>query len=132
MSHAVKVLQGTLRRLLIVQAGLILASATAYFFAQGGAAAVAAAFGGAIALLNALVSAHHLKRASVGAAGNAQRGMLELYLGAVIRFIATPLLVAVGIVALGLAPVPMLVAFAVAQVAYFAGPPRAPASAEPN
>ncbi len=130
MSYAAKVLQGTLQRLLIVQALLILAAAAVYLATKGWPYALAALFGGGIALLNSLISAQRLRRAAE-AVNDARRSMLELYLGAVTRFVATPALVAVGIVWLRLDPLAIIVGFAVAQLAYFMSSARSPA-AKPN
>ncbi len=118
MSHAKKVLRSTLYRLLLAQAGLVVAVAAVYFATRGSWPAVAALFGGGIALLNSFISANRLERAS-RLGGDAQRSMMELYIGAVARFVATPVLVAVGIVVLHLDPVAIIVGFAVAQLGYF-------------
>lgn len=119
MSYANKVLRGAAGRLLASQALLVFATAGIYLWHSGGQAAMAALFGGLIAFFNTVISAQHLARASHAAAGDLKRGMLELYIGAVIRFVATPALVAVGIVALKLDAVAIIVGFAVAQVGYF-------------
>jgi ATP synthase protein I len=119
MSYAAKVLQGTARRVLTTQALLVLAAAFGFLAYGGVDKALAAAFGGGIALLNTLVSAHRLVRASEAAPDNVNRGMLELYIGAVTRFVATPALVAVGIVLLKLDPPAIIVGFVAAQVGYF-------------
>lgn len=119
MSYAAAALRQTTRRLLIIQSLLILATAIAYLVVKGGEHFVAALFGGGIALLNTLVSAQRLRRATEAAAQSANRGLAEMYIGAAVRFVATPLLVAVGIAAFGLEPVAIIVGFAVAQVGYF-------------
>ena len=119
MSYAVQVLKGTTRKLLLVQSVLILVVATVYLATKGGLPSLAALFGGAIALFNTVISAWHLGRASAAAGTDARRGMFELYIGAVIRFVATPLLVAVGILFLKLDPVAIIAGFAVAQLGYF-------------
>ncbi len=118
MSYAQQVLRGTTRRLLIIQALLVLATAIVYLALKGWQPALAAVFGGVIAVFNMLVSAHRLARASNAAVADMKRGMMELYVGAIIRFVATPALFAAGIVS-GLDPVAIIVGFAVAQVAYF-------------
>lgn len=118
MSFAAQVLRKTVRKLLFFQLSVVLLTAAAYLLAKGGAAALAAGFGGGIALVNTLVSAQRLRKATEAAATDARRGMLELYLGALTRFIGTPALIAVGIVLLELDPVAIIVGFAVAQVAY--------------
>ena len=87
---------------------------------------LAALFGGAIALLNTLISAQRLRRASDAAVSNANSGMMELYIGAILRFIGTPLFVALGILALGLDPIAIIAGFGIAQLAFFFNSPRAP------
>ena len=122
MSHAVKVLQGSLRRLMLIQGALTLLTALGFYLNHGAMVAIAALFGGAIALFNSLISARQLARAS--RSGGANRQMAELYFGAAMRFLATPALVAVGIVALGLDAIAIIVGFAVAQIAFFFGDKR--------
>lgn len=131
MSYAANALRSTTRRLLTVQGLLILLATGLYFGLKGWQPAVAALFGGLIALLNTLVSAHRLARASETAAQDPKRGMMELYIGAVIRFVATPGLIAVGIVLLELDPVAIIVGFAAAQVGYFFNSAR-PHNPKPN
>jgi len=118
MSHAGKVLRKTVRRLLMVQCSLIIVVAAAYGVARGWPAATAALYGGGIALFNTLISAQRLSRASE-VVGDVRRGMLELYIGAIIRFVATPALIVAGILVLKLDPVAIIVGFAVAQAGYF-------------
>ncbi|WP_092997996.1 ATP synthase subunit I [Thiohalomonas denitrificans] len=119
MSYAAKVLLGMTRRLLTIQAALALLAAGTFLVLRGWEPALAAVFGGAIALFNTLVSAQRLARASESAASDLKRGMMELFIGAAIRFLATPGLIAVGIVFLNLDPVAIIVGFGVAQVGYF-------------
>jgi len=126
MSYAAEVLRATLRRLLFVQVVLVLAVAVAFLALKGWPQGVAALFGGGIALFNTLVSAQRLRRASERT-NDPQGSMLELYIGAGIRFVATPALVALGIILLDLDPVAIIVGFAVAQLGFFfnsARPPR--------
>jgi ATP synthase protein I len=118
MSYAVNVLRATLRKLLLAQALLVLTTAVGFLAAKGGHTPLAALFGGAVALLNTAISAHRLQKASEVAAGDAHQGMLQLYLGAAMRFVLTPLFIALGIAALGLDPIALIVGFAVAQLGY--------------
>lgn len=118
MSHTTKVLHRTLRRLLWVQGALVLIAALACGVGMGLETVPAALFGGAIALLNTAISAERLHRATAAAGQDARQGMAALYSGAIIRFVATPALIAVGILALGLDPVAILIGFGVAQLGY--------------
>lgn len=119
MSYAAELLRRTTRRLLLIQLAIVLVTAALYFALRGAEELIAALFGGGIALLNTSISAQRLRRASESAAADPRQGMIELYLGAITRFILTPALIAIGILALGLEPVAMIVGFAVAQLAYF-------------
>lgn len=118
MHHTSKVLHRTLRRLLLVQGGLVAAVAAGFAVVTGPGAVPAVLFGGAIALFNTLVSAERLHRATAVAGQDPSGGMASLYMGAVIRFVATPALIVVGIAALALDPVAILAGFAVAQLGY--------------
>jgi ATP synthase protein I len=126
MSYAASVLRQTARRLLVIQVALVLATALGFLFYKGGPEMLAASYGGAIALLNTLISANRLRRASEAAVSDAKRGMMELYIGAIMRFIGTPLFVALGILALGLDPIAIIAGFGIAQLAYFFNSPHAP------
>lgn len=109
------VMRAALFNLLAIQAVIAVAIA-AGFYAHRGTPAVAAAalFGGGIALaVSALLGLRLLRAARPGA------GVGGLYLGAVERFGFVAVAFAVGLGALGLAPVPLLVGFAGAQCAYF-------------
>lgn len=119
MSYAAEVLRRAVKRLLLVQVLLVLAVSIAFLLGQGLAEFLAAIYGGGIALFNTLVSAQRLRRATDAAVADAKSGIMELYVGAITRFVATPLLVAVGIVVLALEPVGIIAGFAVAQLGYF-------------
>jgi|GEM_PF-1420962 len=130
MSYAATLLGATARRLLLTQALLVLLAAALYLWQEGVAAAGAALFGGAIALLNTLISANRLQRSAEMIDSDARSSLLQLYVGAVIRFLATPALIAAGIIG-GLSPVAMLVGFAAAQLAFFISRAR-PAGSHPS
>jgi len=118
MHHTSKVLHRTLRRLLLVQGVLVAAVAIGFGALSGAGAVPAALFGGGIALLNTLISAERLHRATAVAGQNPSGGMGHLYAGAIVRFVATPALVVLGILALSLDAVALLAGFAVAQLGY--------------
>ncbi len=118
MSYAAQVLRKTLRRLMTLQALLILASAGIYLGVEGGLAALAALYGGGIALASTWVSAWRLLRAT-DAAGDAMRSaMAELYIGAAIRLVLVVGLMAVGMAVLRLNPLAVIVGFGAAQIGY--------------
>ena len=72
-------------------------------------------YGGFIALLGTLISSWRINRA-----GNTEKyqGYVEIYLGAIQKYILTVVLFAIGIGALHLSAVPMIVTFAMGQFAY--------------
>ncbi|MEJ2646197.1 MAG: ATP synthase subunit I [Gammaproteobacteria bacterium] len=108
-----------MRKVLILQI-LLIAAVTAVFFGKAGqAGAQAALFGGAIAVVNALLLGRRVQRAGKAAQESVTRGTFALYLGAVERFVFTLVGFGVGMGVLHLLPVPLLLAFAAAQAAYW-------------
>lgn len=84
----------------------------------------AAGYGGGIAMLNAYSQQLWGNRAARMAVDQAAaQGMLTLYLGAVQRFIGTLVLFAIGLKWLALAPIPLIVTFAIAQFGIVFHPP---------
>ncbi|HKK06608.1 MAG: ATP synthase subunit I [Gammaproteobacteria bacterium] len=120
MSYAAQVLRRALRRLVIVQALLVLAAAAVYVlgFRHGLPGGAAVLYGGGIALISTFISAWRLLRATEVAGASATRGMAELYIGAAMRFVSVLALMGVGIAALKLDPLAIIVGFAVAQLGY--------------
>ncbi|HKJ08619.1 MAG TPA: ATP synthase subunit I [Gammaproteobacteria bacterium] len=108
-----------MRKILILQVLLIAAVTGAYFGKAGAAGAQAALFGGAIALVNALLLGRRVQRAGRAAQDSVTRGTFALYLGAVERFVFTLVGFGVGMGVLHLQPLPLLLAFAAAQAAYW-------------
>lgn len=119
MSYAAEILRRAVRRLVLVQVLLVVAVGVGFLTTKGVADLWAVLYGGAIALFNTLFSAYRLQRATDAATDSVKRGMIELYVGAITRFVATPTLVALGIIALALNPVGIIAGFAIAQVGYF-------------
>jgi len=113
------------RRLLGIQAALVAAAGAGSFVLAGGFAARSALYGGAIALLAAWMLQRRVRRA-IEVARDAPGGETTvLYVGALQRFLAMLGLFALGLGWLGLSPLPLLVGFAVAQLAYFLHRPGA-------
>ena len=112
MSYAGRVLRATLRRLLIAQLLLVLLVMLAYAAVKGSGSAWAAGYGGGIALTNTIVMAWRVGRT------HSRRALIELYIGAGIRFGLTLFLMAVGMGWLRLDPLALILGFAVAQVGY--------------
>jgi ATP synthase protein I len=113
MSYAGRVLRATLRRLLMVQLLLVLLAMLAYAAVKGSGSAWAAGYGGGIALANTIVMAWR-----VGRSNSSSRALVELYIGAGIRFALTLFLMAVGMGWLKLDPLALILGFAIAQVGY--------------
>ncbi len=100
--------------------GLIgLAVTAAFFMWQGWPAAGAAGYGALLALANAALLGLHIGRASQAALGHPAQGQARLYFGAAQRFILLGVCFALGMGLLGLPPFPMILAFALAQLALF-------------
>ncbi len=106
-----------LRRLLAAQ-GALAALVACGFALQGWASALAALYGGGIALLNGLLLGWRVRRANSDLRQSAQANMFSMYLGALERFAVALIGMGVGMGVLHLAPVALLVAFAVAHVGY--------------
>lgn len=100
--------------LLAIQAGMTLAIAAGFFIYRGTGAGVATLYGGGIGLVVSLLLAFRFVRANRPGAG-----AVDLYLGAVERFLFVGAAFAVGIAVLELAPVALLAGFVGAELAYF-------------
>ncbi len=98
----------------------VLASAVVGFFLITGEplAAQAAAYGGAMALLIAWMLGRRALLAAEVAKAQPGREMMVIYIGAVQRFVAVLVLFGVGMGWLALQPVPLLAAFAIAQLGH--------------
>ncbi len=113
-----------MRSLFIIQA-LLVAAVAGYFAIDDTGAAGAALYGGAIALSNSMLLAWRVARATANLKRDAKRDVASLYLGAVQRFLFTLVAMVVGMGFLKLDPIALLIAFGVAQVAFFfAASPR--------
>ena len=78
-------------------------------------------FGGLIAVINSLQILRHMRRANRVAGVDANRNVRIFYLCAMERLIMTLALFAVGLVALKLAPLPVISGFIAGQVALVLG-----------
>lgn len=108
-------------RLLFMQSIAAVCVAVPAGVVYGSSAAVAAIYGGLVALVMTLMLAWR-----IGQAASSQGALKWLMLGAAERMIMVCVAFAIGIGVLGLVPVPMLVGFGVAELAYYvaAGPMR--------
>ena len=107
------------RMLLGMQALLIGAVVFLYFIWGGSPEAHAALFGGVCALLNAWLLGRRLRLAAAVAKTSPGQEVTVIYVGALQRFALLLALFVVGMGWLKLNPVPLLVAFGVAQGAFF-------------
>ncbi|MGH8756619.1 MAG: ATP synthase subunit I [Burkholderiales bacterium] len=118
MSHAAEILSQGIRRVLVSQIVLTLLTAAAAFALLGSAAALAAFYGGGVALMGTWLLGRRIARTPETAQQGAAGSQLALYAGVIPRFIVTLALLAVGIGWLKLAPIPLIVAFALAQLGF--------------
>lgn len=111
---------GNLYPLLCIQACLV-AGVAGIFLLKGPSAAISAFYGGGIALASSTLLGRSLTAASEAAHRTPKQGMWMLYFGAVQRFLLVLALLAVGMGLFGLPPLPLIVGFAGAQVAFLIG-----------
>ncbi|MDW5375906.1 ATP synthase subunit I [Halomonas sp. HP20-15] len=110
-----------IRRLFLWQVGLVgIAMIAVYLWRGQPESVLAATFGGAIALINTLLSWWRAKRASAMAPSDMKRSTVTLYAGVVERFVFTLVAFGFGMGTLQLDPPAMLVAFVIAQLSYIA------------
>jgi len=105
--------------LLALQLALVAVAVGGYLFAQGGGPAQATAYGGGVAMLSAWLNGRRVLRATEIAKTHPGQETMVLYVGVVQRFVVAVTLFGLGMGWLGLQPVPLLIGFAVAQLAYF-------------
>ena len=120
MSFAAVVMRRVVRRLLTVQAILTIIVALSYLAFQELDGFIAAVYGGLITLSGTLLMAWRISRAGEIGAEQKQQGYLEIYLGAIQKFILTLVLMAVGMGFMKLNPMSMIIAFAVTQLSFLA------------
>jgi F0F1-type ATP synthase assembly protein I len=119
------------RRIIVVQVGVSLVAA-AGFLAQGPWEAVSALYGGLASVVLAMLSGRGFKRAHEHALSDPKKSMMILYIGAVQRFVAVLVLLALGLGGFKLDPLAVFIGFALAQTSYLMGvrggskPPRQP------
>lgn len=118
MSYAADMLRQTVRRVLLVQAVLTLLTGAAFFALLGSLPAFAALYGGAIALIGTWLLGRRVQRTPETPAQGHSGGQLALYAGILPRFIVTLVLLGIGIGGLKLFPIPLITAFAVAQLGF--------------
>ncbi|OBS09564.1 ATP synthase protein I2 [Acidihalobacter prosperus] len=100
------------------QAGLVLIGVGLAAYAKGQHGIEAALYGGAVALANTLMLVRRIERVEAAVSVSAQRGMAQLYLSAVLRFVFVLAALAIGLGWFKLAPLPLIGTFVGAQAAY--------------
>ncbi|NOQ80202.1 MAG: ATP synthase subunit I [Gammaproteobacteria bacterium] len=120
MSFALVVMRRVVRRLLIVQVILTLIIALSYLVLQNSDGLFAALYGGSITLSGTLLMAWRIGRAGEVASTERQQGYIEIYIGAIQKFILTLVLMALGMGYLKLDPLAILISFAVTQLSFIA------------
>jgi len=118
MSHAAEILSQGIRRVLISQMVLTLLTSGAALALLGTAAALAAFYGGGVALISTWLLGRRVSRTPETVTQNNAVNQLALYASVLPRFIVTLALLAAGLGWLKLAPIPLIVAFGLAQLGY--------------
>jgi ATP synthase protein I len=111
MNFAAEALRKGVRRVVLFQALLTLSVAAAFGYARGRHEFISALYGGATVMLLSLLLGRGVGRA---------KGLGALYANAVTRYAAAVVLLGLGFGALKLAPLPLILAFAVAQFGFLA------------
>lgn len=120
MSFAAVVMRRVVYRLIIVQVILTFIVALAYFAFQNINGFFAALFGGSITLSGTVLMAWRISRAGEAASTEKQQGYIEIYIGAIQKFVLTLVLMALGMGYLQLNPLAILVGFAFTQLSFIA------------
>ncbi|HXZ96059.1 MAG TPA: ATP synthase subunit I [Burkholderiales bacterium] len=118
MSHAAEILSQSIRRVLLSQIALTVMTAGIAFALLGSAEAAAASYGGGVALMSTWLLGRRVSRTPEIIRQGDTTSHLALYAGMLPRFIVTLALLALGIGWLKLAPMPLIVAFALAQLGF--------------
>jgi ATP synthase protein I len=118
MSFAAKVMRKTTYNLIKNQCYIALSVAILAWVFFDPTVLLASLYGAFIALSGSLISSWRITRAGVIGISEKQQGYIEIYLGAIQRYILTLVLFALGIGALHLPAVPMIAIFALEQIAY--------------
>lgn len=118
MSEAVVVADNGVRRIIYSQLVLAMFVTIAFAVYTSWPDAGAACYGGGIAVLSALWMGYRIQCAGDRAKVDPAGGVLILYGGAISKFIFAGAAFAIGMGLLELPPVPVMVGFAVPQLAY--------------
>ena len=114
------VMRRVVRRLFIVQVVITFIVALGYFAFQNTNGFFAALYGGSITLSGTLLMAWRISRAGEVASTQKQQGYIEIYIGAIQKFVLTLVLMAIGMGYLKLDPLAILICFALTQFSFIA------------
>jgi len=106
------------KRIFMLQAVLMALIASVFGLLQGQWAATSVLYGSSCAMLMAFLLAQSIRFATNMPVTQASSAMAVLYVGAVIRFVLVIVLLGAGLWLLALAPLPMLLGFAIVQLVY--------------
>ena len=118
MNRSIALQSGDVGLLLVIQFILVAAVVGFFLFTADVLAAQAAAYGGGMALLVAWMLGRRALRAAEVAKRHPGQETVVIYMGAVQRFVVVLVLFGLGMGWLELQPVPLLAAFAVAQLGH--------------
>lgn len=111
-------LQRDVRKVLLIQALLLLATAAIFMVAKGWFHAISALYGGVTAALITWWLGRQVRLAGNQLETDATRGSITLYGGVLKRYIVAAVLLAAGMGLIRLEPLPVVVGFAIAQTAF--------------
>lgn len=106
------------KAIFLIQTGLVSIGVGLAILIAGTGSGVAALYGGATALVNTWMLDHRVDRANHAMEYDTQRGLIILYVGAVVRFVFVLAALAVGMGVLRLSPLPMVGNFVGAQMVF--------------
>ena len=109
----------TLRKILFVQAGLVVITAVVLSFIKSHEFFIATLYGGAIIIVSTIYFGWRLKIATEAVDKTPSVNSAELFKGIFVRFLIVIVLLALGLAWLKLQPAGVLSGFIVAQLAYW-------------
>ena len=109
----------TLRKILLVQIGLVLVAAAVLTVVKGQEFFIATLYGGAVVIVSTIYFGWRLKIATEAVDNMPTVNSVELFKGIFIRFLIVVILLALGLGWLKLQPAGILSGFIVAQLAYW-------------
>lgn len=109
----------TLRKILLVQIGLVLVTAVVLTLVKGHEFFIATLYGGAVVLASTIYFGWRLKIATEAVDNTPTVNSAELFKGIILRFLIVIVLLALGLGWLKLAPEGILSGFIVAQIAFW-------------